>query len=191
METKFTRFLRTGGNGEYLLSKTSNGLTARQLYYSVKSEIAGYTELQDLFSKSLDRADQINRDLILQFTAGGFEPRLAENDLSDISEFKDAAIGEWDQRVARLWAEWSERPDRFHPCAGQWRVILSRLFQVSLTSTAKEPWASINISGAHGMMPKYAIYMRILTIRFSIGIRSQKAVTRGKITIADVLPNPT
>ncbi len=115
METKFSRFLRAGGNGEFLLFRSGNGYDGVRLGLAAKFDLPGYTRLRADFEARLARADQINRDLILRSAATAFDPPLTNTDLIDARGDMDAALAEWERRVETLWDEWPERPGRFTP----------------------------------------------------------------------------
>ena len=112
METKFTQFLRSGGSGGYVLSRSTRGMIARPL--SRKADIPGLTTLQRQFATNLDFADQINVDLLLRFTRDGFQVPLSATDLADVSGDKAAAIQAWSERLETIWADYGERPSRFN-----------------------------------------------------------------------------
>lgn len=70
MDTKFARFIRSGGYGYPCLS--------------VKADVPGLPRLRTQFEANLERADQINVDLILRFTRDEFTPPLTPQDLADV-----------------------------------------------------------------------------------------------------------
>ena len=114
METKFSQFLRSGGNGGFILTNGQAGPTARPFVFSLKAEIPGFSQLQDQFIANLDRADEINSTLVLRFTRDGFEYPLSLRDLTDVSTDKSVALDAWRTRMEAVWLEWSERPSRFN-----------------------------------------------------------------------------
>ncbi len=113
METKFSQFLRTGGNGEFVLAQAAGGLTARWTALSIKAEIPNIAALRDQFARNLERADILNRDLILKFLREGYNLPLEEDDLPGISGDAEDILANWEARITTLWQEWSERPSRF------------------------------------------------------------------------------
>jgi len=112
METKFTQFLRSGGRGAFVLSRSTRGIVVRSL--SRKADIPGLAALQQQFAANLDFADQINVDLLLRFTRDGFDASLSAADLADVSGDKAAATEAWAERLETIWADYGERPSRFN-----------------------------------------------------------------------------
>ena len=115
IETKFSRFLRAGGHGEFLLFRSGNGYDGFRLGLAAKSDMPGYARLRASFEARLARADQVNRDLILRAAAAAFDPSLTAADLADARGDIDAALAEWERRVEVLWDQWPERPGRLTP----------------------------------------------------------------------------
>ena len=115
IETKFSRFLRAGGHGEFLLFRFGNGYDGFRLGLAAKSDMPGYARLRASFEARLARADQVNRDLILRAAAAAFDPPLTAADLADARGDIDAALAEWERRVEVLWDQWPERPGRLTP----------------------------------------------------------------------------
>jgi hypothetical protein len=50
METKFTQFLRSGGNGEFLIRRKAGAWVGEQTALSKKSEFPNYAALRDNFA---------------------------------------------------------------------------------------------------------------------------------------------
>ena len=113
METKFARFLRSGGNGEFVIGRAPTGIFDRRFSFASKMDIPGFRQIRSQFEANLDRADLINQEQIFRFTRGHFSSPLEAADLADVTGDKQAALVEWDSRIATLWEEWSGRPDRF------------------------------------------------------------------------------
>ncbi|MCW1956351.1 MAG: phage minor head protein [Roseobacter sp.] len=112
METKFTQFLRFGGSGGYVLSKSTHGVIA--LLLSRKADIPSLAALRQQFAINLDFADQINVDLLLRFTRDGFDAPLSAANVADVSGDKVAAIQAWSERLETIWVDYGDRPSRFN-----------------------------------------------------------------------------
>jgi hypothetical protein len=63
METRFTQFLRSGGNGEFIFGRKSDVCVGRRTNYAIKSEFPNYAALRDDFSARLDANYEVPLDL--------------------------------------------------------------------------------------------------------------------------------
>lgn len=97
METKFSTFLRSGGNGAFLLQREGPCWTGKSDGLSAKAEIPAYGQLRDQFAANLERAEILNRQYILSRIGSAFYPPLQSDDLSNVSAEHDAALERWDE----------------------------------------------------------------------------------------------
>lgn len=72
METRFTQFLRSGGNGEFQLKRDGKLLVATSL--SIKSEFPNYQALRERFAEKLDVIIASNTAMLLQSVGLQFDP---------------------------------------------------------------------------------------------------------------------
>jgi hypothetical protein len=56
-----------------------------------------------------------NAEMLLNVLADAYEPPLEMQGLPDISGAMTETLGEWDQRLATIWAEWNSHPQRLRP----------------------------------------------------------------------------
>ncbi|MEX5729044.1 hypothetical protein Ga0609869_002397 [Rhodovulum iodosum] len=115
MQSSFSQFLRTGGNGEFVLSRTARGWVGRRVGLSLKSEFPGYETLRSAFEGRLVRAVEDNATTILRAIGSSFSPPLTGADLTDMSSARSATLAEWDRRMETIWAEWHSHPQRLRP----------------------------------------------------------------------------
>ncbi|RVT84225.1 hypothetical protein DXV76_11085 [Rhodobacteraceae bacterium CCMM004] len=115
MQSDFNRFLRTGDNGEFVLSKSAHGWFGRRVDLSIEAEIPYYQRLRSEFAKRLDDIAAENARLLLAAIGDAFSPPLAIDDLADLSEARGAALDAWDRRMDALWEEWESHPARLRP----------------------------------------------------------------------------
>lgn len=81
METKFTQFLRAGGNGEFLIRRRADAWVGVRTAFSIKSEFPNYAALRDNFAARLDAVIQSNTAMLLQALPGGHFRYTAEIDI--------------------------------------------------------------------------------------------------------------
>ncbi|MEX5729802.1 hypothetical protein Ga0609869_003155 [Rhodovulum iodosum] len=115
MQNDFNRFLRTGGNGEFVFLKSAHGWFGRRVDLSIKAEIPNYLMLRNAFAEQLDDIAAENARLLLAAIADSFSPPLTGDDLADFTEAREATLDAWDQRMETLWAEWHSHPARLRP----------------------------------------------------------------------------
>ena len=115
MQSSFGQFLRTGGNGEFVLSRGAHGWVGRRVGLSVKSEFPGYEALRSEFEGRLDRVVEENSAMILGVIGDTFTPPLTAADLADVSGVRTATLAAWDRRMEAIWAEWHSHPQRLRP----------------------------------------------------------------------------
>lgn len=115
MQSSFSQFLRTGGNGEFVLSRTAHGWVGRRVGLSLKSEFPDYQNLRSTFEGRLDRVVEANAAAILTAIGSSFTPPLTGTDLADVSSARTETLEEWGRRLETIWAEWHSHPQRLRP----------------------------------------------------------------------------
>jgi hypothetical protein len=115
METRFTQFLRSGGNGEFQLRHHGGTLVAVRSVLSIKSEFPNYSALRENFSRRLDEIVKSNTEMLLQSLGGQFDPPLTERDLPDVTAARADTIVLWEERIEVIWTEWHSHLQRLRP----------------------------------------------------------------------------
>jgi SPP1 gp7 family putative phage head morphogenesis protein len=115
METKFTQFLRAGGNGEFLIRRRADAWVGVRTAFSIKSEFPNYAALRDNFAARLDAVIQSNTSMLLQSIGAQYDPPLTASELPVVSTARAYAIGLWDERIAVIWTEWHSHLQRLRP----------------------------------------------------------------------------
>lgn len=115
METKFTQFLRAGGNGEFLIRRRADAWVGVRTAFSIKSEFPNYAALRDNFAARLDAVIQSNTSMLLQAIGAQYDPPLTASELPVVSTARAYALGLWDERIAVIWAEWHSHLQRLRP----------------------------------------------------------------------------
>lgn len=127
METKLSRFLRTGGRGEAIVTFPGIG-TKAQVLLRAKTNLPGYQQLRAEFLRELEAQDRLNRDLLLRAVGSSFDPPLSEADLAPVDDDIEAVLAEWERRVEVLWNEWSAWPEQFASSRRRTEDDLARAF---------------------------------------------------------------
>lgn len=115
MQSSFSQFLRTGGNGEFVLSRTAHGWVGRRVGLSVKSEFPNYASLRSAFEDRLDLVAAANAEMLLSASAEQLPGGIVANDVPDVSGARASTLEEWDRRLSAIWAEWNVHPQRRRP----------------------------------------------------------------------------
>ena len=115
MNQSFSEFLRSGGEGEFLLLKSATGMTGRRVGWSVKNAFPNYGSLRQAFEDQLGEAAVENANMLLAVLAGSYDPPLEAQDLPNIDSATSETLAVWDQRLASIWAEWQSHPQRLRP----------------------------------------------------------------------------
>jgi hypothetical protein len=80
METKFTQFLRAGGNGEFLIRRRADAWVGVRTAFSIKSEFPNYAALRDNFAARLDAVIQSNTAMLCKpYHPGNAGPALVRH----------------------------------------------------------------------------------------------------------------
>lgn len=77
---------------------------------SVKDAIPGYSGLRAEFAENLDRATSVTIDNILSVVQRSFDAPVRGDALADLTEDREAALEEWERRLALLWSQEALRP---------------------------------------------------------------------------------
>ncbi|QBX99536.1 hypothetical protein E2K80_01340 [Rhodophyticola sp. CCM32] len=115
MNQSFSEFLRSGGEGEFLLRKSTTGMIGRRVGWSVKNALPNYSSLRAAFEGQLGEAAAENASMLLAALAESYDPLLEEQDLPNIDTATNETLAVWDQRLARIRAEWHSHPQRLRP----------------------------------------------------------------------------
>jgi SPP1 gp7 family putative phage head morphogenesis protein len=115
METKFTHFLRAGGNGEFLIRREANGWSGGRTSFAIKSEFPNYAALRDSFATKLDAIIQANTAMLLQAIGPQYDPPLTATELLDVSAARADTLALWEERIEVIWTEWHSHLQRLRP----------------------------------------------------------------------------
>lgn len=115
METKFTHFLRAGGNGEFLIRREANGWSGGRTSFAIKSEFPDYAALRDSFATRLDAIIQSNTAMLLQTIGAQYDPPLTATELPDVSAARADTLALWEERIEVIWTEWHSHLQRLRP----------------------------------------------------------------------------
>lgn len=115
MQNSFGQFLRTGGNGEFVLSRTTHGWSGSRVGLSIKGEFPNYQALRSSFEDRLNEAIETNTAMLLSVFARDAMTALGPADVPDVSVARAATLDEWDSRLSVIWSEWNSHPQRLRP----------------------------------------------------------------------------
>lgn len=115
METKFTQFLRTGGNSEFCIRRKADVWVGGRTAFSTKSEFPNYSALRDSFAAKLDAATQSNTTMLLHTVGAQYGPPLTAAELPDVSGARAETLAEWERRIDAIWSEWQSHLQRLRP----------------------------------------------------------------------------
>lgn len=115
METKFTQFLRSGGNGEFLIRRKEDALIGGRTALSIKSEFPNYAALRDNFAARLDAVIQSNTAMLLQAIGVQYDPPLTAAELPGVSAARADTLALWEERIEVIWTEWHSHLQRLRP----------------------------------------------------------------------------
>ena len=119
METKLARFLRYDENGELVVRNAFGGFYPKGGRFASKNGIPGLSSLRDAFSSRLDDIDQwlqTNLSDFLSNTVGGLAANI---DMPSGDPAREAALSEWDSRIAVIWDEFGGTVDQFNEISGR------------------------------------------------------------------------
>jgi hypothetical protein len=132
METKFTQFLRAGGNGEFLIRRRADAWVGVRTTFSIKSEFPNYAALRDSFAAKLDAVIQANTTMLLQAVGGLYNPPLTAAELPGVTAARAETLTLWDERIAVIWSEWHSHIQRLRPVREAIEQHLLRGFAASI-----------------------------------------------------------
>jgi SPP1 gp7 family putative phage head morphogenesis protein len=115
METKFTQFLRAGGNGEFFIRRKAGTWVGARTFFSIKSEFPNYAALRDNFAARLDAVIQSNTTMLLQVIGAQYDPPLTEAELPGVSAARANTLALWEERIEVIWTEWHSHLQRLRP----------------------------------------------------------------------------
>jgi SPP1 gp7 family putative phage head morphogenesis protein len=115
METKFTQFLRAGGNGEFLIRRRADAWVGVRTAFSIKSEFPNYAALRDNFAARLDAVIQSNTAMLLQALGAQYDPPLTAAELPGVSAARADTLVLWEERIEVIWTEWHSHLQRLRP----------------------------------------------------------------------------
>lgn len=115
METKFTQFLRSGGDGEFFIRRKADAWVGGQTAFSIKSEFPNYTTLRASFAAKLDSIIQANTTMLLQAIGALYDPPLTAAELPDVSAARADTLALWEERIEVIWSEWHSHLQRLRP----------------------------------------------------------------------------
>lgn len=128
MHQSFSDFIRTGGEGEFLLRKSDGWVLGRRVNWSVENSFPDYNALRRYFEDQLNAIGRDNADMLLDALADAYDPPLKEQDLPSISGAVNESLSEWDQRLSSIGAEWNTHPQRLRPVRQTMEERLLRSF---------------------------------------------------------------
>jgi hypothetical protein len=128
METKFTQFLRAGGNGEFLIRRRADAWVRVRTAFSIKSEFPNYAALRDNFAARLDAVIQSNTAMLLQAISAQYDPPLTAAELPGVSAARADTLALWEERIEVIWTEWHSHLQRLRPIREAMEQHLLRRF---------------------------------------------------------------
>jgi len=129
MQHNLREFLRHGGSGQYVVTKQNGTVYGYRAAISIKSLFPGYADLRATFTDQLDRVIADNTRMLMNaLTPPDTVPWVTEADLRDVSDAKDDALRQWDERLAAIFEEYQTHPQRLRPLRTSMEDRLLRLF---------------------------------------------------------------
>ena len=129
MQHNLREFLRHGGNGQYVVTQQNGTVYGYRAAISIKSLFPGYADLRADFGGQLDRVIAENTRMILNvLTPPDTVPWVTEADLRDVSDVKEEALRQWDERLAAIYDEYQTHPQRLRPLRTGMEERLLRAF---------------------------------------------------------------
>jgi hypothetical protein len=128
MESKLTRFLRSGGGGAVVIGRKAAPWGGGREALCLKSEVPEAAALRDSFTARLDAVIAANAATLLGSLAGRPGPALSAAQMPDVSAARESTLALWDERIAVLWNEWHGQPQRLTPARAAMEAHLLRAF---------------------------------------------------------------
>ena len=126
--TSYGRFLRNGGNGEFVVPLRGGLWPVASGGYATKADMPGMAAARAVFHERLKQAaDRNRRDLREALLAQGWAvPEAAFVPIEgDVAE----ALRRWEERSLSIWEEWAARPDRIAAIRRMMEDDLLRAFE--------------------------------------------------------------
>jgi SPP1 gp7 family putative phage head morphogenesis protein len=129
MQHNLRVLLRHGGSGQYVVTKQNGTVYGYRAAISIKSLFPGYADLRATFTDQLDRVIADNTRMLMNaLTPPDTVPWVTEADLRDVSDAKDEALRQWDERLAAIFDEYQTHPQRLRSLRTSMEDRLLRAF---------------------------------------------------------------
>ena len=129
MQHNFREFLRHGGSGQYVVTRHHGMVYGHRAAISIKSLFPGYADLRSDFTDQLDSVIVENTRMLLNaLTPPDTVPWMTEADLRDVSDAKEEAMRQWDERLTAIFEEYHTHPQRLRPLRTSMEERLLRAF---------------------------------------------------------------
>jgi SPP1 gp7 family putative phage head morphogenesis protein len=128
MESKLTRFLRSGGGGEIVIGRRATPWDKGRSALCRKSGIPDAAALRDSFTARLDAVIAANAAMLRDSLAGRPGPTPSAAPMPDVSAAREHTLALWDGRIAVIWDEWHGQPHRLTPARAAMEAHLLRAF---------------------------------------------------------------
>ena len=128
MESRLTRFLRSGGGGAVVIGRGATPWGKGQGALCLKSGIPAAAALRDSFAARLDAVIGANAAMLRDSLAARPGPLLSAADMPDVSAARASTLALWDERIAVIWDEWHGQPHRLTPARAAMEAHLLRAF---------------------------------------------------------------
>ena len=115
MQHTFSDFLRSGGEGEFVLSRSSMGIVGRRIGWAVKNTFPNYSDLRADFATRLSDVSRENAQALIETYSEFLEGPVSPDNLPDVSDAVEQTLDEWNSRLTVIWAEWNSHPQRLRP----------------------------------------------------------------------------
>ena len=128
MESKLTRFLRSGGGGAVVIGRKAAPWDRGRAAHCLKSGVPDAAALRDSFTARLDAVIAANAAMLQDSLAGRPGPALSAAQMPDVSAARESTLALWDERIAVIWDEWHGQPHRLTPARAAMEAHLLRAF---------------------------------------------------------------
>jgi len=129
MQHSFREFLRHGGHGQYIVTRQNGVIFGRRDAISIKSLFPGYADLLAAFSEQLDRTIADNTRMLLNaLTPPDTVPWVTEAELRDVSDAKEEALRQWNERLVAIFDVYKTHPQRLRALRTSMEERLLRAF---------------------------------------------------------------
>ena len=128
MDSKLTRFLRSGGGSEIVIGRGPIPWDGGRAELFLKSGIPEAAALRASFAARLDAVIGANAAMLQDRLAGRSGPPRSAAEMPDVSAARDRTLALWDERTAVIWDEWHGQPHRLAPARAAMEAHLLRAF---------------------------------------------------------------